>query len=199
VAKEFVGLFEQMAQILSSRPVQTMPDIRAASRAAAVLVPVYLKNGEPMMLLTKRASHVRYHGGHVAFPGGVVDEGDPGAMAAALREAWEEIGLAPQDVTVLGPLDDSMTYAPPFVIHPFVGAIPFPYTFEINAREVEKIIEVPLGFFLSKTDAVDWKNGSLREEYYFPEFHYRGELIWGATAAIAANFIAVVSQVLGAS
>ena len=194
MARENNGLFERIATTLSNRNIKTMPAIRAVSRPAAVLVPIFLKQGEVMVLFTKRASHVGYHRGHVAFPGGVVDSGDQSPQHAALRESWEEIGMEPTDVTVLGPLDDAMTYAPPFVIYPFVGTIPCPYSYKINTNEVEKIIEVPLASFLPDDPTTDWDYGTLSEEHYFPEFHVRGELIWGTTASIVANFVGILKR-----
>ena len=65
-----------------------------------------------------------------------------------MREAEEEIGLLKKDVEILGPIDDSLTFVPPFIVHPFVGLIPHPYKFNINPKEVEKIIVVPLDFFI---------------------------------------------------
>ncbi len=194
MAQKQNGFFERIAKTLSNRDIKTMPEIRAVSRPAAVLVPVFLKHGEVMVLFTKRAPHIRYHRGHVSFPGGVVDRGDQSPEHTALRESWEEIGLEPQDVNVLGPLDDAMTYAPPFVIYPFVGTIPFPYPFKINTSEVEKIIEVPLASFLPNDSTADWNHGTLSEEHYFPEFHARGEMIWGTTASIVANFVGILKR-----
>jgi 8-oxo-dGTP pyrophosphatase MutT (NUDIX family) len=186
--------FERIAAALARRKAKPMPDLGAGSRTAAVLVPIFFKHGEATLLFTKRASHVRYHRGHVSFPGGVVDRRDRSPKHAALRESWEEIGLVPDDVRVLGPLDDSMTCAPPFVIYPFVGAIPSPYPFRINAREVEKIIEVPLAAFLPADALTDWNYGTLSEERYFPEFHVEGELIWGTTASIVANLLGILKR-----
>lgn len=191
---EHNGYFEHVAKTLSNRNIKALPEIRAVSKPAAVLVPIFLKQGEVMVLFTKRASHIRYHKGHVAFPGGVVDRGDLNPEHTALRESWEEIGLETQDVTVLGPLDDALTYAPPFVIYPFVGTIPFPYSFKINTDEVEKIIEVPLAAFLPNAATADWNYRTISEENYFPEFHVRGELIWGTTASIVANFVGILKR-----
>ena len=192
--REHSGFFERIAKTLSNRNIKTMPDVRAVSRPAAVLVPIFVKQGEVMVLFTKRASQIRYHRGHVAFPGGAVDRGDQSPEHAALRESLEEIGLDPQDVTVLGQLDDAMTYAPPFVIYPYVGTIPYPYSFKINANEVEKTIEVPLSSFLPGDSTADWNYGTLAEERYFPEFHVGGELIWGTTASIVANFLGILKR-----
>ena len=194
MTQEHNDIFELIAKTLSHRNIKTMPGIRTVSTPAAVLVPIFLKNGDLTVLFTKRASHVRYHSGHVSFPGGVVDGADPSPEHTALRESWEEIGLQPKDVIVLGPLDESMTYAPPFIIHPFVGTIPYPYRFKINTNEVEKIIEAPLASFLSSDATIGSDYGALCEEHYFPEFNVGGELIWGTTASIVANFTGILKR-----
>jgi 8-oxo-dGTP pyrophosphatase MutT (NUDIX family) len=121
-------------------------------------------------------------------------ETDPSPEEAALREAYEEIGLLKNDVEILGPIDDSLTYVPPFIVHPFVGLIPHPYPFNINPEEVEKTIVVPLTFFASEvskdgTTAVEFEGG-----ISYPEYQYRGEMIWGTTASIVANFLRILMR-----
>jgi len=148
-------------------------------------------NDEYNLLFTKRASGVGYHRGHVSFPGGVVDETDGSSEEAALREAEEEIGLLKDDVEILGQIDDALTYSPPFVIHPFVGLIPHPYPFNINPREVEKTIEVPLKFFASQVSKDDVTPSEFERGMDYPEYRYDGELIWGTTASIVANFLRI--------
>jgi 8-oxo-dGTP pyrophosphatase MutT (NUDIX family) len=150
-----------------------------------------MMNGEYHLLLTKRAPRVKYHQGHISFPGGVVDETDRSPEEAALREADEEIGLLKNDVEILGPIDDSLTFVPPFIVHPFVGFIPYPYPFNINPKEVEKTIEVPLKFFASQVSINDSTLAEFERGIGYPEFRYHGELIWGTTASIVANFLAI--------
>jgi len=120
-----------------------------------------------------------------------VDETDGSSEEAALREAEEEIGLLKDDVEILGQIDDALTYSPPFVIHPFVGLIPHPYPFNINPREVEKTIEVPLKFFASQVSKDDVTPSEFERGMDYPEYRYDGELIWGTTASIVANFLRI--------
>jgi hypothetical protein len=148
-------------------------------------------NGEYHLLLTKRAARVKYHQGHISFPGGVVDETDRSPEEAALREADEEIGLLKDDVEILGPIDDSLTFVPPFIVHPFVASIPYPYPFNINPKEVEKTLEVPLNFFASQVSKNDSPPVEFERGIGYPEFRYHGELIWGTTASIVANFLTI--------
>ncbi|MFC1885662.1 NUDIX hydrolase [Thermodesulfobacteriota bacterium] len=185
---------ETIRGILANRSLKHLQNGYHNYAPAAVLIPVFKKNGEYYVLFTKRAPRVKYHRGHVCFPGGVVDKNDSGFKDTALREANEEIGLLKQDVDILGQVDDSLTFSPPFIIHPFVGLIPHPYPFRINSKEVEKIFAVPLNFFVSHEggaglDATEYEPG-----FYFPEYRYSGELIWGTTASITANFVGILQS-----
>jgi 8-oxo-dGTP pyrophosphatase MutT (NUDIX family) len=164
-------------------------------RESAVLIPIFQKNNKYHVLFTKRAPLINYHQGHISFPGGVVEKKDQKPEETALREAHEEIGLLKKDVELLGPVDDSLTYVPPFVIHPYVGVIPYPYPFRLNPEEVEKIIEVPLDFFLPYADALDdWEKVDYEKAPNFPDFHYEGEHIWGTTASITANLMGILKN-----
>ena len=108
---------------------------------AAVLIPLFKKNGEYYVLLTRRTDNVGTHKGQISFPGGKRDEGET-LLSTALREAREEMGISEKDVRILGELDDMCTFASDFCIAPFVGLIPYPYPFKINRHEIEEIIEV---------------------------------------------------------
>jgi len=124
-----------------------------------------------------------------------VEKQDRNFEQTALRETEEEIGVLKEDVEILGPLDDSLTYVPPFVIHPYVGVIPYPYSFKINPDEVEKIIEVPLSHFAPHANPVDdWSGVDYDRDPHFPDFFYGGETIWGTTASITANFIGILKN-----
>ena len=175
-----------------------MPYRRTCSyrqRESAVLIPIFKRNNEYFLVVTKRAASVKYHRRHLCFPGGVAAEEDRDFVQTALREAEEEIGVLKEDVEILGPLDDSLTYVPPFVIHPYVGAIPYPYAFTINPDEVEKIIEVPLNHLTPNADpADDWSGVDDDRDPRFPDFLCGGEIIWGTTGSITANFIGILKN-----
>jgi len=116
-----------------------------------------------------------------------------------LREAYEEIGLLKNDVEIMGPIDDSLTFVPPFIVHPFVGLIPHPYPFNINPKEVEKIIEVPLKFFASQVSKDNVTPAEFEGDIVYPEYRYNGELIWGTTASIVANFLRILKMSRGSN
>jgi len=184
-----------LRDILSQRPPKEIEDKGADHRHAAVLVPFFKADGEYGVLFTKRTNRVEAHKGQISFPGGAVDEEDRSFVETALREAHEEIGLRPDEVTILGQTDDTRTVASNFIIHPFVGLVPYPYPFRINAGEVKKLIEVPLKVFLSdelqsRTMPVEYE-GRTYEGVAYP---YDGDVIWGATARIMETLVEIIRE-----
>ncbi len=152
-----------------------------SGRPAAVLVPLLTRNGEAHVLLTKRSDDLRKHRGQYSFPGGKCDEDDRDAVATALREAEEEVGIAPGDVRVLGLLDDYNTVTD-YVVTPVVGWIPHPYAYRPNAREVAYVVELPLRAFLQPQRARTLLFEGLRRIVL--AFDVDGHFIWGATASM---------------
>jgi 8-oxo-dGTP pyrophosphatase MutT (NUDIX family) len=156
-----------------------------ASRPAAVLVPV-VDHPEPSVLLTLRTSDLPSHGGQVAFPGGKIDAADASPVAAALREAQEEVGLLPELIEPIGYLDLYLTFTG-FRILPVVARVIPNYELKINASEVADAFEVPLAFVMDKANHArksrDWK-GVTRHYYEMP---FGERYIWGVTAGILRN------------
>lgn len=152
-------------------------------RPAAVLIAIIERKSGWNMILTKRSPNLKHHPGQVAFPGGKVDKTDKTALAAALRESNEEIGLASDSVTVLGELDAHETVTG-FTVSPFIGVIQGDFTAVPEQGEVEEVFEVPLNFLLElnniSVQARSW-HGRKREYYTVP---YGPYYIWGATARI---------------
>lgn len=152
---------------------------------AAVLIAV-TDRPEPGLILTQRASNLRKHAGQVAFPGGRIDANDADPIAAALREAEEEIALPPQHVRIIGQSDRYKTFTG-FDIVPVLGIIPPDLPLVPHEHEVETVFEVPLDHAL---DLRNWErvavefNGAPRHYY---ESWWRDYRIWGVTAAILVN------------
>jgi len=157
----------------------------AGARPAAVLAAIVDRPDGPQILLTLRASHLRAHSGQIAFPGGKIDRGET-PLAAALREAHEEIGLTAAAVEPLGWLDPYLT-GTGYRIMPLVGVIDPSFAPVINADEVEDVFEAPLSFLMDEANhqrhAREWQ-GRLRHFYAMP---WRERYIWGATAGILRN------------
>jgi 8-oxo-dGTP pyrophosphatase MutT (NUDIX family) len=190
-------LCEIIKEILSSRAPKRIPDARSSFIHAAVLFPIFSANGEYEVLFTQRTHKVESHKGQISFPGGGVEEQDRSLEETALREAQEEIGLLNKDVEILGQLDDTTTVVSNFVVHPFVGLIPYPYDFKINPLEVKRIIEVPFRIFMS--DDPKYKRDTAEFEgvtYQTPAYVYGGNVIWGATARIIEGFMEILKSQL---
>jgi 8-oxo-dGTP pyrophosphatase MutT (NUDIX family) len=156
-----------------------------ATRPAAVLIPI-ISRLEPMVLLTQRTAELPSHPGQIAFPGGKIDKTDANPLAAALREAQEEIGLDPRYIDPIGYLDLYLTFSG-FRILPTVARVAPDYALALNADEVTEAFEVPLGFLMTPANHQflkrDWK-GIERQYYAMP---YQQRYIWGVTAGILRN------------
>jgi 8-oxo-dGTP pyrophosphatase MutT (NUDIX family) len=176
--------------VLSCRTPKIVEDREAVYRHGAVLIPLFRDGGEYGVLFTKRTDTVEAHRGQISFPGGRIDEGDRSLLDTALRETEEEIGLPRQAVTVLGRSDDARTLSSNYIVHPFVGLIPYPYPFRLNAGEVKKLVEVPLELFFRTEEALDVEyEGKI---YRNLAYTYDGEVVWGATARIMRNLVEIL-------
>ena len=120
-------------------PCSLPSDVRAR---ASVLIPIVGNGDDVRILLTKRTTTVKYHKGEISFPGGMYEEDDRETVRTAIRECGEEIGVKPDDIEIVGRLDDTATVTG-FVITPYVGLIPYPYAFKLNPGEVHRLIYLP--------------------------------------------------------
>jgi len=163
-------------------------------RESAVLVPLLWRGGRAHLLFTQRPKNLRQHGGQISFPGGSREPFDPTPLHTALRETREELGIPPDRVEVLGRLDELPTITE-FRIAPFVGAIPADLQYAPDPNEVEEVVEVPLDYFLEEGHLRTEKRniGPTEREIYF--YDYGRHTIWGATARIVRNLLAVAGDV----
>ncbi|TKC83941.1 CoA pyrophosphatase [Trinickia terrae] len=163
------------------------------TRVAAVLVPLVVREGGVTVLLTQRTDHLNDHAGQVSFPGGSREPSDSSAVATALREAQEEVGLAPGRVEVLGTLPDYLT-GTGFSVTPVVGLVHTPFTLHADTYEVAEIFEVPLAFLMNpvhhQVRVLRWEDGERRFfAMPYPRTGVGGDyFIWGATAGMLRNF-----------
>ena len=172
-------------ELLSQRQRQAIT--AEGLKPSAVLVLIYEKMGEYYIVLTKRTQDVEHHKGQMSFPGGAYDERDGDLETTALREAFEEIGVRGEDVEILGNLDDQATLTSNFVITPYVGAIPYPYGFRVNRREVEELIEAPVAMLLNPDCfRPQGSKGRLHPHGYYQCGEYN---ITGITAMILKQFL----------
>lgn len=172
------------------------PELRAESafsgRApshASVLIPLVMRD-EPTVLLTQRTAHLSSHSGQIAFPGGKADDTDVDAVATALREAEEEVGLDPRYAEVLGTFPHYTTGSA-FIVTPVIALISPQARFQANPDEVAHVFEVPLAFLMDPANhrrhRVEWE-GVGREWYSMPFTNPQAEwFIWGATAGMLRN------------
>jgi len=186
---------------MAPRPV-FRPDAAVTStlRPAAALLLLYRHHDEWHVPLTVRGAHLRHHTGQVSLPGGRLDHPGESVEAAALREAYEEVGVRPSDVEVLGRLTPIPVVVSGHLLQPVVGVTVGRPTFSVAADEVERLIEMPLTRLLQK-DAVEWEErmrllppGGMMN---VPYFAVEGARVWGATAMVLAEFIALIEELLG--
>lgn len=163
-------------------PAVVLPDGRKL-RDAGVLVAVVDRPGDPRVVLTKRSSKLKHHPGQIAFAGGKVDQGDDGPVAAALREAREEIGLPEGVAKVLGTLTTHETVTS-FNVTPVVALIPDGLRYVAEPGEVDEVFDVPLSHVLAhdrySIQSRRWRG----ERRYFFTVPFGPYYIWGATARI---------------
>lgn len=183
---------DKIKEILDCRGKACIQDPRF--KRAAVLIPLFKKDGEYHILFTRRTNIVEHHKGQISFPGGRQDKKDKDLLATALRETREEMGIEEKDVRILGELDDICTATTDFCISPFVALIPYPYPLKVNRQEIEEVIEVPLSGLLDKR--------RFRQELHekdglpFPVYFYQHQdhTIWGATARILKQLLDLLPE-----
>ncbi|HEY2797617.1 MAG TPA: CoA pyrophosphatase [Thermoanaerobaculia bacterium] len=168
---------ERLAARREQRPEEPEPPL--GIRRAAVLIPLFVRDGALWILFTLRTETVEHHRGQISFPGGSEEEDDDSLLETALRETREEIGVDETDVRYLGALSP-LTTVTDFYVEPFVGAIPSPYAFRLAESEIAELIEAPVAALLDPR-ILERKVLPGREE---PTLFYRHgrHVIWGATA-----------------
>ncbi len=176
--QEFLNRFHQAKNIV---PEVDFP-LKQPGRPAAVLIPLVDNGDDLTVLLTERAKHLKHHPGQISFPGGKKEESDNDLKHTALRETHEEIGIASNEVQIIGELPKFRTISR-YEVLPYIGLISAGYETVIDTNEVESVFEVPLTYLLEPNNYfVHWaKRHNRKQPVYF--IKWQDYTIWGATAS----------------
>ena len=184
--------------VLAPKGAYSWPDgmldkIAATLTPAGVLVPVREHASGLAVLLTQRAAELKHHAGQVSFPGGRMEESDADIRATALRETREEIGIAEEQVAIIGYLE-TMPTVTGYAVTPVVGLVDGLAELDIDRTEVEYTFEVPLSFLMNPANhrlvGREWQGLS----FSMVEFYYEDQRIWGATAQMLLRFINIIKK-----
>jgi 8-oxo-dGTP pyrophosphatase MutT (NUDIX family) len=176
-----------LANVVGQASTELLDALAASSRRAAVLLGLVERAPGIAVLFTERAAHLKHHPSQISFPGGRLEAAGETPIAAALREAHEEIGLDPRDVAIAGCLDTQVT-STGFSVTPVVGFVGGSFEARPDPAEVQSVFEVPLQHFLAADTLRETYRERLGSRFRTYEFNYEGRVIWGATAAILVAF-----------
>ncbi len=164
-------------------PADMRKQLTTGLTPAGVLIPVFERNGTLTVLLTQRSADLKHHAGQISFPGGRMETGDRDIAHTALREAHEEVGIRPEEVSVIGYLDPMPTVTG-YAVTPVVGLVAGQAEVSVDHTEVEYAFEVPLTFFVDERNEMASERDIRGTRVPIIEFQYDGQRIWGATAHI---------------
>ena len=167
-------------------------NLRKEARPAAVLIPMVCDGGNWHVLFIRRSETIPEHKGQVAFPGGAKEPDDNNAEKTALRETYEEIGIEPKDIRILGKLDDLVTNSG-YLLTPVVGVISWPRLLKLESKEVARAFTIPLSWLADPShheERAYRRDGQDRQAIFFDL--YNEELLWGVSARIMVEFLAAL-------
>jgi mutator protein MutT len=184
---------ERLRDLLARRPAIAID--APEYRRACVLVPLVRDGGGWSILFSRRSANLQAHSGQIAFPGGAVENGETLAEAA-VREAQEEVGIAPERVELIGRLDDLLTANTGFLVAPFIGVIRERIEYVLQASEVDEVFEVPVDALLTPSLPVVRYVTYREERYPAYSYPYGGHEIWGLTGRMLKTFLDLVWQAI---
>jgi 8-oxo-dGTP pyrophosphatase MutT (NUDIX family) len=194
---------DQIRTALKNQPFKDLFDhypsglLEGSPRPAAVLIPlVWTENGWEILFIRRTEVEGDIHSGQVALPGGRRDRVDADLTAAALRETHEELGIKPEDITILGQLNEFIAISN-YRVTPFVGTLPWPYPIVMDAREVAHWFTIPLDWLADpanhRTERRTLPNGIGEVAVIYFE-RYEGELLWGLSARMITELLGVLGK-----
>lgn len=185
---------EYIKQRLRETPMRGPTAPLDVFQRAAVLIPLLCEKEKLSLLYIRRTETVQDHKGQVSFPGGGVEPEDNDIIATALRETWEEIGIPPEEIHILGCMREYHTVSK-YSIVPVVGVVPWPYSLKLSREEVSRAFTIPLSWLAVPTHHAEKPysrpDGRVENVIFFDPFN--GDLLWGISARITLNFL----QILG--
>ncbi|MBT6764771.1 MAG: CoA pyrophosphatase [Prolixibacteraceae bacterium] len=188
--KKLPGSFSHRKMLPPNRKL-FVPNEENNIKHSSVHLLLFADNQELTACLIKRTTHMKHHAGQIALPGGRIEKGET-HLETALRETWEEIGISPEQIQILGSLSELYVEISRFLIHPFVGWLERKPQFTIDRNEVEKTILFPLLKFKNSIDRIELE--SFTGKLNVPCISFNGEIIWGATAMIVSEFYDVLER-----
>ena len=187
---------EALIEAIRNKLVERTPTAQATDGAkpAGVLIPLHFRDDCWYVILNVRSEHVSQHQGEIAFPGGKLEPNDADMTACALRETWEEMGIKPEDVDVLGHMDAVLTRTN-FLVWPTVGVVPHPYNFRLENREVAGVLQIPLQKLLSGEAVLhEARLNEYGDLVHRKAYKHEEHLVFGATAWILSDLLELIEQ-----
>lgn len=180
------GEISHLKMLPANRQLNVGSEDIPGMKHSSVLLLLSEIDDELTVLLIKRPSSMKYHAGQIALPGGKMEENES-AVETALRETWEETGISPENIEILGGLSDLYVQVSKFMIHPVVGWTPDFDRIVINRHEVEKVVFFPIKLLTDNIEETEIQTvtGLLK----VPCVKFDGEILWGATSMILTEFV----------
>lgn len=179
----------EIIKILNNRKAENIEDNGLIP--SAVLIPLFQEWNDYSIIFTKRQRTMKRPAGQISFPGGIYENYDKDIKRTAIRETCEELGLAQNNIEILGRLDD-LTIRTGYLVTPFVGVINSPHNMKVNRSEIEEIITIPISDLMNISPRIDEREATYPIYYY----DYQNHVIWGATARILKDFLGLVRNEL---
>ena len=194
--KNKLELYNNLKSVLQTEPIPI--DIWKASgsseyKPAAVLIPLFWKDEDLHILLTKRSENLKHHPGQVSFPGGGFEESDDSIRQAAVRETNEELGISKNHINVVGYLENMETISK-FHVTPFVAILNPEFNIEVNQDEVAEVFSVPLSFFMDFSNRLTRKAEYKNKLHKYYIYQYENHTIWGVTAEIIVKLCKKINK-----